>query len=231
MPTANHLSREDWIAAARRVLVRSGIDDVKVDRLAKKLKVTRGSFYWHFEHRKDLLDAVLDDWISRNRVEIELVEERWKITTPDLSEVVAIWLGEDPTFPAFDMAIRAWARKAAPVMTAVARVDEAWIALLERLFRSSGMGEEESLVRARVVYFHQIGYYALGVSEDFAERLKLAPVYYRVLTGREPTLAHAAVLASFTKGRSRRVRRKPEAAAESRLTARKSQRSKDDGED
>jgi AcrR family transcriptional regulator len=49
-PAARRFSREDWIASARKVLVESGVDDVKIDRLARKMKVTRGSFYWHFQH-------------------------------------------------------------------------------------------------------------------------------------------------------------------------------------
>src|SRR5690606_38879450 len=42
------LSREAWIAAARKVLERRGIAEVKIDRLARQFKVTRGSFYFHF---------------------------------------------------------------------------------------------------------------------------------------------------------------------------------------
>ena len=56
------LSREDWTEAARKQLVAAGIEEVKVDRLARKMKVTRGSFYWHFKNRKDLLDSVLRVW-------------------------------------------------------------------------------------------------------------------------------------------------------------------------
>jgi len=59
--TTKRLTRDDWIDNARKVLVASGIEEVKVDRLARRMRVTRGSFYWHFEHRKDLLDALLSD--------------------------------------------------------------------------------------------------------------------------------------------------------------------------
>ncbi|MEI9851478.1 MAG: TetR/AcrR family transcriptional regulator [Sphingomonas sp.] len=67
------LGREDWIALARKVLVQSGIEDVKVVPLADRMQVTRGSFYWHFANRKDLLDALLSDWEVRNYFEIAQV--------------------------------------------------------------------------------------------------------------------------------------------------------------
>ncbi|MEA3538436.1 MAG: TetR/AcrR family transcriptional regulator [Pseudomonadota bacterium] len=181
------LTREDWIASARKTLVGRGVDDVKVDRLAKQMRVTRGSFYWHFQHRKDLLDALLTDWEARNYFEIAQIRARWAKTAPDLTEVVASWLEADPAFPSFDVAVRAWARKSNDVAEAVERADAAWIALLQELFEKSGYDSDESLVRARITHFHQIGYYALGFRESHPERLRLVPLYYRVLTGREPT--------------------------------------------
>ncbi len=57
-----HLTKEDWLHAALEELNSSGIDAVKVLPLAKKLGVTRGSFYWHFKDREELLRAMLAYW-------------------------------------------------------------------------------------------------------------------------------------------------------------------------
>lgn len=181
--SARRLTREDWIAAARKVLVASGIDDVKVDRLARRINMTRGSFYWHFQHRKDLLDALLSDWEGRNYFEISQVRVQWAQYGVDVAHVIAIWLGEDASFPAFDMAVRVWARKSKSVAEAVSRVDDAWIQLLTETYLKNGFEAEESVVRARVTYYHQVGYYAIGIQEDMADRLKRLPHYYVALTG------------------------------------------------
>lgn len=58
------LRREDWVLAALAALAENGIDAVKVERLARSLKVSKGSFYWHFADRPDLLSALLDLWES-----------------------------------------------------------------------------------------------------------------------------------------------------------------------
>ena len=195
MSTPRRLTREDWIALARKTLVQSGIDNVKVDRLARRMKVTRGSFYWHFKDRKDLLDALLRDWEVRNHVEVAEIRDRWARGEPDMTEVIAIWLGEDRSFLDFDMAIRGWARQSQPVADVVRRVDAAWIGLLEYLFSIGGYGPDESLVRARITYFHQIGYHALAFREDPAERLRLVPFYYAVLTGKKPGARLESMLA------------------------------------
>ncbi len=185
MAVANsRLTREDWISFARKVLVTSGIDDVKVDVLARRMKVTRGSFYWHFASRQDLLDALLDDWEANNRREIEVIRSLVAAEGDALLELFRVWLGEDPSFPAFDIAIRVWARKTPAVSKLVRKIDEAWIALLQDQLERDGMKPPESFVRARIMYFHQVGYFALSIDEDIAERATLAPYYYQALTGR-----------------------------------------------
>lgn len=184
---AGRLNREDWVGAARKMLVECGIDDVKVDRLARLLRVTRGSFYWHFQRRSDLLDALLTDWEARNYFEIAQVRARWARSAPDMTTVFGIWLSEDPSVLSFDMAVRAWARRTQEVAQSVKRVDKAWIDLIQSYFERDELSKDEALVRARVSYFHQIGYWALDLDEEPDERIRLVPMYYQVLTGRKPT--------------------------------------------
>ncbi len=56
------LDREDWTRAGLEALERDGVEAVAVVPLARSLGVTRGSFYWHFASRDDLLAAVLERW-------------------------------------------------------------------------------------------------------------------------------------------------------------------------
>jgi hypothetical protein len=65
----------------------------------------------------------------------------------------------------------------------VREIDDAWIALLQASLERGGMTFPESFVRARIMYFHQVGYFALALKEDRASRAKLAPYYYNALTG------------------------------------------------
>jgi hypothetical protein len=46
-----------------------------------------------------------------------------------------------------------------------------------------GYDPQEAEIRARITYFHQVGYYALGLKESDRTRRKLAPIYTRVLLG------------------------------------------------
>ena len=48
--------------AAIAVLGEMGLDGLAVESLSTRLGVTKGSFYWHFKNREDLLRAVLERW-------------------------------------------------------------------------------------------------------------------------------------------------------------------------
>jgi AcrR family transcriptional regulator len=59
---SQELTRDDWVLAGLAALAEGGIESVRVERLAKRLNVSKGSFYWHFSDRSDLLSALLDLW-------------------------------------------------------------------------------------------------------------------------------------------------------------------------
>ena len=62
VPPATRLSREDWIIAALRAASRQGVSGIAVEPLAKSLGATKGSFYWHFRDRGELVMAALERW-------------------------------------------------------------------------------------------------------------------------------------------------------------------------
>lgn len=64
------LTAEDWAAAALDAIAEGGIEAVAVEPLARRLGVTKGSFYWHFANRKALLQAALDLWETRETTDI-----------------------------------------------------------------------------------------------------------------------------------------------------------------
>ena len=56
------LTREDWTRAALLAIAEGGTGAVAVEPLAARLGATKGSFYWHFRSRSDLLAAALATW-------------------------------------------------------------------------------------------------------------------------------------------------------------------------
>jgi AcrR family transcriptional regulator len=65
------LDRGRWIDAALAAIESGGPDAVAVGPLARGLGVTKGSFYWHFADRRELLRAALETWLRRHTIETE----------------------------------------------------------------------------------------------------------------------------------------------------------------
>jgi AcrR family transcriptional regulator len=68
MPTRKResLTAADWTEAALAALARGGLAAVAVEPIAKELGATKGSFYWHFADRNELLASALGLWESRD---------------------------------------------------------------------------------------------------------------------------------------------------------------------
>lgn len=178
------LTRDDWVAAARKVLEKRGIAEVKIDRLARQLKVTRGSFYFHFSSLKDLHNDLLEEWRRSNCAPFQAMRDLEVVDGVQFfSDIVHVWVDEKPFSPKLDLAVRDWARTSRELDREVTAIDELRIALLVRSFDAMGYGPAESIVRARITYFHQIGQYALSFKEDPMIRKCYQPLFGDVLLG------------------------------------------------
>lgn len=178
-------SRADWLDIALTVLVEDGIEAVQVTRLARALNVTRGSFYWHFRDHGDLLDALIEEWRHRNTgVMITALSNATSLTDGILS-LFSVWVDHQLYNPRLDQAMRDWARRSEPVRAAVTAEDDNRIDAIAAFFQRFGYGDPEAFIRARVLYFTQVSYYALGVEEPMTRRVTYLAAYYRCFTGED----------------------------------------------
>ena len=183
-------SAEDWIAAGQRMLVDEGIAGLKVDRLASRLGVSRGGFYHHFGDRDDSLDRLAAYWAMTCR----FLPDAPPPAKPGqasawLDETIARLIEADGYDYRFDLAMREWARADKRVAWAVERADRDRLEPLQKFFEAIGYGGEQAETRARVFYYHQIGYYAIDVRQNIAERRRNARLYMDILCGEQALLA------------------------------------------
>lgn len=174
MSTRTSLTREDWIHAAQHVLVTSGVDAVRVDTLAKELKITRGSFYYHFKSRGELLEGILGNWRSRATEDV-ILQLRTAHTSP-LQQLQRLL--ELPSHgqtareaAAIELGIRAWARRDDKARQAIDEVDRYRLNYIEGLLIQADVTQSEACDRAYLIYAYQISLSLLH-SEDTAQDRK-----------------------------------------------------------
>jgi AcrR family transcriptional regulator len=160
---------------------------VKIDRLAKTLGVTRGGFYHHFENHDALLDYLLERWATSNGFLQETRSPKTKAEAfAEINKLVDRLIQEEAYSPAFDMAVREWARIDPEVRRIVEKVDDDRIKWLTELFTVLGFNSKEALMRGRMLYMHQVGFYSIGYHTRYgaSERLRNKPAYLEIICGR-----------------------------------------------
>lgn len=188
-------AREDWLRLALDTLVTQGIDRVSVLHLARQLDCARSSFYWYFENRDALLDALLEHWQSTNtRALIESAEAPAESINFAVAHLMARWVAPGRFDTPLDLAVRDWSRGSARVRRAVEASDAARIAAIAAMFTRFGYPAAEAEVRGQILYFHQFGYDALDRREDWQTRLSRSRDYLFCLTGVAPSAEEVAAL-------------------------------------
>jgi len=184
--TSARLTAPDWTECALTVLKEAGLEAVQITTLAKQLKVTRGSFYWHFDSREDLLNALLAEWRARNTgVMVDAIRDVGSLDDGILA-LFSVWVDHTRFDPRLDQAIRDWARHDERLRNIVTAEDDARVGAIARFFERFDYPENEAFIRARVIYFTQISYFALHVEdgETLTQRMGYLDENFLCFTGR-----------------------------------------------
>ncbi|MCM5705779.1 TetR/AcrR family transcriptional regulator [Larsenimonas salina] len=193
MPTADRHdtrwkgSREAWLDAAFELLLESGVGSVRILPLAKRLKVSRTSFYWFFKDRETLLDALIERWREKNTQGLVRQTEAYADNIVEaILNVFDCWL--DPTLfdSQLEFAIRSWALQSEAVAGEIDAADEIRIQALARMFEHHGYAPLPACVRGRTIYLTQIGYISMKTQEALETRMQRMPDYVEIFTGQTP---------------------------------------------
>jgi AcrR family transcriptional regulator len=156
---ASALSVEDWVAAANELLASENIRGVQIQALCMKLKVTKGSFYWHFSSRQDLLGALLNSW--RRRMTLNIYNKLGRVSTGAVSTLRALLALPRKKFSAagaaIEMSIRDWGRRETVAHDALKEVDEIRLRSFEQSFQRLGFSAREARIRGYIAYAIMMG--------------------------------------------------------------------------
>lgn len=166
MTKRSRLTREDWLAAGFAALVQGGPGAIKAEVIARDLKTTKGSFYWHFRDVPEYCNAMMAHWEARGFAEITALVEAEDTPAQRLrrlGELAAKGAEKPYGGGALEPAIRAWALADPEVARAVARIDGLRLEYLGGLLSAHGLTNPDF---ARVIYAALIGLEDLAVHDD-----------------------------------------------------------------
>ncbi len=165
------LNRESWILTAFETLYIDGIDAVRIEPLATKLNVTKGSFYWHFKNRTELHDALLEYWEKEmTQSVLDAANEFHGSPQQRLINTLREVVGKERT--KYDPAVRNWARTDIKVKKVVEYIDKIRLSFLHGLFVDIGFDKQQAEIRSRLMYYYIMGEVTVTIKEPMAKRMK-----------------------------------------------------------
>ena len=163
-------SKKSWLDAALQALASGGIDQVRVESLAKKLGVTKGSFYWHFKDREQFLDELLNFWAEQSTQAV-IANPNYPADSKARVKAVA----EDivrQDLGKMDPHIRSWTQYDKRRARVVAKIDKVRFEFLRDLFLAAGFSMSGSDLRAQSLYRYVLGEQFISVRESMSQRLQ-----------------------------------------------------------
>lgn len=149
------LTAQDWELAALELMAEEGVAAVAVESLARRLGVTKGSFYWHFSQRDALIEAALKRWEETDTHNLVARVESIENPGKRLRELFRLTSREMRSHKIYAALLKAADHPVvAPVMD---RVSQERMAYLARVFQQAGMDVESATHRARLAYSAYVG--------------------------------------------------------------------------
>ncbi|AQH00726.1 TetR family transcriptional regulator [Burkholderia sp. KK1] len=184
----NRSSPETWLDAAYDNLLEGGIDSVRILPLAKKLNLSRTSFYWFFKDREELLAALLNRWKAKNTGNwIERTLAYAETINEAVLNVTDCWFDDSIFDSRYEAAMRSWAQQSPEVARETADDDERRIAALVAMFERFEYEHADADVRARAMYYTQLGYLASQPNDPMTLRMSRISAYAQLFTSVKPT--------------------------------------------
>ncbi|MBO9664760.1 TetR/AcrR family transcriptional regulator [Dokdonella sp.] len=154
------LSAADWEEAALEVLAENGVGAVAVESLARRLGVTKGSFYWHFATREALLQAALERWERSDEAELEAAIAAASDPRERLRELIRQVSHKHPSHAVFAALIKSIDQPL--IRPLIERVSQRRLAFVTEAFHQAGFDAAAAANRARLAYSAYVGFVQLA---------------------------------------------------------------------
>ena len=155
------LSTADWVQAGFAVLAEDGVKALTVDRLCRRLNVTKGSFYWHFADMKTYRCTLIDTWAAvRDQDRGDFGDLANVPPRQRLSQMMTALVG--PRHWMLERAMREWARSEDTVARAVRASDQRVVAAVSQAFLDAGFDPDDAEMRAGATFAAGIGFLHLS---------------------------------------------------------------------
>jgi AcrR family transcriptional regulator len=148
------LTAQDWIDFALKTLIREGFQALKADVLARKLDVSRGSFYWHFTDLATFHGRVIGHW--RQTATEAIIADLKRYDSPE-QRIEVLLRGAFGHSGLIEVRMRGWADENAEAARVIRDIDRRRKAYIEQMLVEAGVAPPLAVTRAQLLYWAYLG--------------------------------------------------------------------------
>ncbi len=168
-------TKEDWIKLGYKLFAEQGISGIVIENMAKKLKVNKSSFYWHFKTKKEFIDEIVSYWVSSDTVQIIEATDVQTSAKGKFDTLVKLAFKKEPYLD-FIFFLKRYAKKDKKMQKLIDDIDHQRIAYTKNILLEMKFSKSDAQAKAVLFYKYLIGYHEMlrykTQSPDYVKEVK-----------------------------------------------------------
>ena len=168
--------KQDWINLGYKLFSEQGVTGINVEKMARKLKVNKSSFYWYFKTKKEFIQQLTEFWITIETEQIIRLTNNENSTLQKFKTLIAGTYKKKP-FLDFNFYLKRYARKEKKIQLIIDKIDNQRIEYVKNLLREMGYSMQDANIKSALLYKHLIGYHEMirykKQSTDYLREIKI----------------------------------------------------------
>jgi len=169
-------TKEDWIKLGYKLFSEHGVSGIIVEKMAKKLKVNKSSFYWHFKTKKDFIEQLITYWINNETEQIINLTDSEKPGLQKFKTLIDLIYKQD-LFLDFTFYLKRYAKKEKKIQIIIDKIDNQRIEYANKLLQEMGYSKQDARIKSTLLHKHFIGYHeVIGYKKqklDYQKEVKI----------------------------------------------------------
>lgn len=151
-------SKTDWITLGYSLFAKEGHKGIIVERMAKKLKCNKSSFYHYFQSKPKFITEIIAYWIQIDTDDIIQITNSFNSPQEQFDAFLKTAFKFDPNID-FNFHLRLYAKRDSLIAQLVQKTDEHRKAFLQELLIALNPEQDKSSEKAEIFYRYFIGYH------------------------------------------------------------------------
>jgi AcrR family transcriptional regulator len=152
--------KQDWVNLGFKLFSEKGISGIVIEKMAKKLKVNKSSFYWHFKTKNEFIQQLIEFWVNNETEQIIRLTNNEKSALQKFKTLIKLSYKKMPNQD-FIFYLKRYAQKEKRIKSIIEKIDFQRIDYVKSLLQGMGYSELDANIKSSLFYKHLIGYHEM----------------------------------------------------------------------